>query len=134
MKKLGTLVPILLVLIVPAAIWGSYAMAADAQQMQQAYEKQAGQAANSQRGQVFFTKTHGGDWSCATCHTAKPTVTGKHTITGRPIDPLAPSANKDRFTNERQTEKWLRRNCKDVLQRECTAIEKADVIAFLRTF
>jgi mono/diheme cytochrome c family protein len=134
MKKLGAFVPLLLVLIVPAAIWGSYAMAADAQQMQQAYEKQAGQAANSQRGQVFFTKTHGGDWSCATCHTAKPTVTGKHTITGRPIDPLAPSFNKERFTSERQTEKWFRRNCKDVLQRECTAIEKADVIAFLRTF
>ncbi|MFZ9162419.1 MAG: DUF1924 domain-containing protein [Burkholderiaceae bacterium] len=134
MKKLGALVPIVLALIVPAAIWGSYAMAADAQQMQQAYEKQAGQTANSQRGQVFFTTTHGGEWSCATCHTAKPTVTGKHAITGRPIDPLAPSSNKERFTNERQTEKWFRRNCKDVLQRECTAIEKANVIAFLRTF
>jgi hypothetical protein len=134
MKKVNPILPLLLILTVPLGIWGSYAMAADAQQMQQAYEKQAGQAASGQRGQVFFTKTHGGDWSCATCHTAKPTVTGKHTITGRPIDPLAPSANKDRFTNERQTEKWFRRNCKDVLQRECTAIEKADVIAFLRTF
>jgi hypothetical protein len=134
MKKVSPLLPLLLILTVPLGIWGSYAMAADAQQMQKAYEKQAGQAASGQRGQVFFTKTHGGEWSCATCHTAKPTVTGKHTITGRPIDPLAPAFNKERFTSERQTEKWFRRNCKDVLNRECTAIEKADVIAFLRTF
>jgi hypothetical protein len=134
MKKGSPLLPLLLILTVPLGIWGSYAMAADAQQMQQAYEKQAGQAASSQRGQVFFTSKHGGEWSCATCHTAKPTVTGKHTMTGRPIEPLAPAFNKDRFTSERQTEKWFRRNCKDVLNRECTAMEKADVIAFLRTF
>jgi hypothetical protein len=134
MKKMGPIIPLLLVLTAPLGIWGSYAMAADAQQMQKAYEQQAGQPASSQRGQVFFTSKHGGEWSCATCHTAKPTATGKHTMTGRPIDPLAPSANKERFTSERQTEKWFRRNCKDVLNRECSAIEKADVIAFLRTF
>jgi len=28
-------------------------------------------------------------------------------------------------------EKWFKRNCKDVLARECTAQEKADFVAFL---
>jgi hypothetical protein len=94
MKKVSPIIPLLLILTVPLGTWGSYAMAADAQQMQKAYEQQAGQPASSQRGQLFFTTTHGGDWSCATCHTAKPTVTGKHTMTGRPIEPLAPAFNK----------------------------------------
>jgi len=28
-------------------------------------------------------------------------------------------------------DKWFRRNCKDVLSRECSAAEKADVMAYL---
>jgi hypothetical protein len=32
-----------------------------------------------------------------------------------------------------KTEKWFRRNCNDVMGRECSAAEKADVIAWLRT-
>ena len=30
-----------------------------------------------------------------------------------------------------RVDKWFRRNCKDVLSRECTPAEKSDVIAFL---
>lgn len=30
-----------------------------------------------------------------------------------------------------KADKWFRRNCKDVLSRECTAAEKADVLAWL---
>lgn len=107
---------------------------AGARELQAGYEKQAGEAASPMRGKAFFNKAHRGDWSCATCHGSMPTVTGKHIKTGKEILPLAPKANSERFTDAGKVEKWFRRNCRDVLDRECTAIEKADVISFLRTF
>ncbi|MBP6356968.1 MAG: DUF1924 domain-containing protein, partial [Burkholderiaceae bacterium] len=30
-----------------------------------------------------------------------------------------------------KVDKWFARNCKDVLARECNALEKADVLAYL---
>lgn len=82
-------------------------------------------------GQQFFQSKHGRDWSCASCHTNMPTQSGKHQTTGKSISPLAPAANPDRFISMRKVEKWFRRNCGDVAGRECTAAEKADVIAYL---
>ena len=38
----------------------------------------------------------------------------------RPIAPLAPAFNAERFTDAAKTEKWFRRNCNDVVGRECT--------------
>ena len=35
------------------------------------------------------------------------------------------------FTDSAKVDKWFRRNCKDVLQRECAPGEKADVLAYL---
>lgn len=60
-----------------------------------------------------------------------PTTPGRHASTGKTIAPLAPAANPERFTDTAKVEKWFRRNCKDVLSRECTATEKADVLAYL---
>lgn len=97
------------------------------------YTAQAGQPAQAARGQAFFTSKHGKDWSCASCHTAKPTVDGKHAATGKVIAPLAPSANDKRFVDAAKSEKWFRRNCNDVVGRECTPGEKADVLAWLLT-
>ena len=37
------------------------------------------------------------------------------------------------ISDSAKVEKWFRRNCKDVLARECTAAEKADVLAWLMT-
>ena len=85
------------------------------------------------RGERFFDATHGGDWSCATCHGSDPRAIGKHTVTGKAIEPLAPAANPKRFTNPAKVEKWFRRNCNDVLSRPCTAAERGDVLAFLRS-
>ena len=64
---------------------------------------------------------------------ALPVAAGKHASTGKAIEPLAPAANSKAFTDSARVDKWFRRNCKDVLQRECTAAEKADVIAWLLT-
>ena len=83
------------------------------------------------RGAAFFKTTHGREWSCASCHTQNPTATGRHAKTDKPITPLAPAANAERFTRPDKVEKWFRRNCNDVLGRACTASEKGDVLAYL---
>ena len=95
------------------------------------YSREAGAAADPARGQQLFTQRHGAEWSCASCHTARPTDEGQHASTGKHIAPLAPAANPQRFTDAAKTEKWFRRNCKDVLGRVCTPAEKADVLAWL---
>ena len=104
---------------------------------QQSFETAARQEAagfagfSAQRGAAFFKTTHGREWSCASCHTPNPTATGRHAKTDKPIAPLAPSANAERFTRPDKVEKWFRRNCNDVLGRACTASEKGDVLAYL---
>lgn len=89
------------------------------------------QGFSATRGEQFFKTTHGNDWSCASCHTSNPATVGKHASTGKVIDPLAPSANPERFTSTRKVDKWFKRNCNDVLSRECTALEKGDILTFL---
>ena len=99
-----------------------------------AYSAQAGAPVQASLVQQFFTAKHGKDWSCASCHTVNPTAAGKHASTGKPIGAMAPSVNPERFTDQAKTEKWFRRNCNDVIGRECTTLEKADVLAWLLTF
>lgn len=89
------------------------------------------QGFSASRGEQFFKSTHGGDWSCATCHTQNPAAAGKHTKTDKPIKPMAPAANPERFTDPAKVEKWFKRNCNDVLNRACTPLEKGDVLTFL---
>jgi mono/diheme cytochrome c family protein len=98
-----------------------------------AYSAQAGAAAVPARGQQLFTTRHGKEWSCASCHGAAPTQSGRHAATGKPIGALAPAVNGARFTDPARTEKWFRRNCNDVVGRECSAAEKADVLSWLMT-
>ncbi len=109
------------------------AHAATPQDLLAGYVAQAGTPAAAARGEKFFTQTHGREWSCTSCHTARPTAAGRHASTGKPIDALAPAANPQRFTDAAKSEKWFRRNCNDVLGRECSAGEKADVLAWLST-
>jgi len=97
------------------------------------YRGAAGIAPAAERGRELFTTTHGREWSCASCHGPSPTQQGRHAGTGKLIAPLAPASNAERFTDAAKAEKWFRRNCTDVLSRECTAAEKADVLAWLLT-
>lgn len=97
----------------------------------QARSRDASYVPSAERGRRFFTGRHGADWSCSTCHTADPRNDGRHATTGRTIGPLAPAANPLRLTNGRKVEKWFTRNCRDVVARECTPGEKADVLAWL---
>jgi hypothetical protein len=95
------------------------------------FEKEAGSAASAERGARFFTTKQGGEWSCASCHTERPTQAGRHARTDKPITPLAPAANAERFTDAAKVDKWFRRNCNDTVSRLCSAQEKADVMAWL---
>jgi mono/diheme cytochrome c family protein len=106
-------------------------------EIQRSYESAARQASPAfgsfsvQRGEAFFKSTHGGDWSCASCHTQRPVAAGRHAVTGKTIAPLAPAASPARFTESAKVEKWFNRNCNDVLKRTCTPAEKGDVLAYL---
>ena len=71
--------------------------------------------------------------SCATCHTEDPRRGGRHQRTRKPIDPMAPSANPDRLSDVAEIKKWLKRNCRWTLGRECTAQEKGDLLTYLKS-
>jgi hypothetical protein len=71
--------------------------------------------------------------SCATCHGRDLTKPGRHAVTNKVIEPLAPSVNPQRMSDQAKVEKWLRRNCRWTLGRECTPEEKADFISFIET-
>lgn len=99
----------------------------------QFWSAQAGAPGNAAKGQAFFSSKHGGEWSCASCHGTPPTTQGKHANTGKVIAPLAPAFNAKAFTDSAKVDKWFKRNCNDVLTRECSAAEKADVLAYLNS-
>ena len=71
--------------------------------------------------------------SCSTCHGDNLRIQGKHASTGKVIEPMAPSVNKDRLTDPKFIEKWFTRNCKWVLGRACTSQEKGDILTYLQT-
>jgi hypothetical protein len=68
--------------------------------------------------------------SCTTCHTTDPRKVGQ-TRAGKDLEPMAASANPNRYSDRAKTEKWFGRNCNNVLGRECTATEKGDFITFM---
>lgn len=120
-----------LTLLATAALAATAAQATTPTELLAGYQAEAGGPASATRGQAFFSTPQGGAWSCSSCHGAPPTGTGKHASTGKAIRPLAPAFDAQRFTDAAKVEKWFRRNCKDVASRECTAGEKADVMAWL---
>ena len=98
------------------------------------YEKAAGQPLSADRGEAFFRASHQGGKAatpaCTTCHTTDPKSAGR-TRAGKVIEPMAVSVNPKRFVDPAFVEKWFGRNCSSVLGRECSAQEKADIVAWL---
>jgi hypothetical protein len=85
-------------------------------------------------GENWSKETRGEDgqtMSCASCHGKDLSKEGHHHKTNKVIQPMAPSANRERFTDVKKIEKWFKRNCNDVLARECTAQEKGDFLKYL---
>lgn len=116
------------------------ALAITSQELLQQYATQARQenaaytGFSAERGANFFraerNHSDGKKVSCAICHTSDPRKEGK-TRANKVIEPLAPIANPQRFTDQAKVEKWFGRNCKDVLERVCTAQEKGDFMQYL---
>ncbi len=89
---------------------------------------------SAERGRAIYLGPHqaNADFpACATCHTDDPRRTGQHAKTGRPIEPMAVSANPARFTDAAAVEKRFGRDCRSILGRVCTARDKGDVLTFL---
>ncbi|THF65078.1 DUF1924 domain-containing protein [Pseudothauera rhizosphaerae] len=88
------------------------------------------------RGEQFHHRDFSGGKpdtpSCATCHGDDPVQPGR-TRTGKAIEPMALSASPARYGDEAKVEKWFRRNCREVLGRECSAVEKGDWLSYVRT-
>jgi Domain of unknown function (DUF1924) len=122
-----------------AALAGMGPMAAQAAtpaELLAAYEAQAKAPGSPERGQKLFTTNFGRTlgFSCSSCHGAEPVKSGRDQVTEKSIRPLAPAFNAQRFTDKSKVDTWFRLNCNDVVGRDCSAAEKADVLAWLLTF
>lgn len=123
------------ILIACLALLAVPAYAETPQQIMETYAAEAGHnfKPSAARGHELFSKQWGvsADMpSCSTCHTKDIHASGKHAITGKVIEPMAVAANPERFTTPKKVAKWFKRNCNEVLGRECTPAEKADFIQF----
>lgn len=89
---------------------------------------------DAKRGEAFFQGRHTGGKaetpSCTTCHSSDLKKAGQ-TRAGKEIAPMAASVNAKRYIDQTEVEKWFKRNCSDVLGRECTPTEKSDALAYL---
>ena len=100
----------------------------------EARQSRADFQADAGRGRQLFTANHSHSPelpSCSHCHGNDPRQPGKHALTGKHIEPMAVAANPARFSERRKADKWFGRNCREVLGRECSAAEKADVLRYL---
>jgi hypothetical protein len=114
---------------------------------------------SAERGRTFYLQKHAlmgvGAVSCASCHRKNPREQIKahrvdilcracHVINDeehpepkeakvRYIEPFAPHAHPQRFSDYAHVEKFFKLNCTMVLKRECSALEKGDLIAWLLT-
>lgn len=94
--------------------------------------EKVGQASfSSARGEALWFTDYDGR-RCTSCHLESIFAPGRHQKTGKVIEPMAPSANAKRLTDVKKMKKWFLRNCKWTLGRECTALEKGDVLVWLR--
>ena len=101
------------------------------------YQGQGGANFSATTAEAMWTRAFpdaktGEKRQCSLCHTEDLRRTGKHAVTGKLIEPLAPSANPKRLTDVEHIEKWFSRNCKWTLGRECTPQEKGDFLVMIR--
>jgi Domain of unknown function (DUF1924) len=81
--------------------------------------------------QKFIGKKPFTERSCNTCHTSNLKKSGQHIRTKKIIKPLAPSVNPESLSKMKKIKKWLKRNCKWTIGRECTAEEKTHLLTYL---
>jgi hypothetical protein len=124
-----------------AAIAAATAQAASPDEILADYLAQAKQADaafagfDAERGAALFRTQHAGadaaTPACTSCHGNDPRGPGENVKTGKAIEPMAVSVNPKRYTDKADVEKWFKRNCNQVLGRECTPVEKGDFLTFM---
>ncbi len=124
--------------IVAYALFCSSAAAGPVDDLLDAYKGQGGGPFSVSGGEQLWERNvtdpkTGEVRRCALCHSADLKKTGKHATTGKAIEPLAPSVNPKRLTDRIHIEKWLSRNCKWTLGRECTPQEKGDALVMIKS-
>ncbi|MCM8596999.1 DUF1924 domain-containing protein [Accumulibacter sp.] len=89
---------------------------------------------SASRGDSFHRRAFAGGKAetpaCASCHSNDPRAAGR-TPTGKRIEPMAVSISAARYSDPAKVDKWFRRNCQEVLGRECSAQEKGDWLSFM---
>jgi len=89
---------------------------------------------SAERGKTLHTKSFAGGKpdtpACTSCHGNEPRGAGR-TPAGKAVDAMALSASPTRYTDPAKVEKWFKRNCNEVLGRECTPLEKGDWLSFM---
>ncbi len=68
--------------------------------------------------------------ACTSCHSDTPRASGR-TPAGKTIEPMALSASPSRYTDPAKIEKWFKRNCNEVIGRECSPLEKGDWLSYM---
>lgn len=76
------------------------------------------------------TNKDGKTSACSSCHGPDPAAGGRSPA-GKKIEALDPNVNPARFTERAFAEKWFDRNCKQVLGRRCSPMEKGDFLTFV---
>ena len=119
-----------------AGFWASTAGAGEvlARYSAEAARASPGFSPSAARGQALFQRAWGASASlprCTSCHAEDPRQPGRHAVTGKAIEAMHPAVVPARLTDLAKTEKWFRRNCREVLGRECSPGEKADVVTYL---
>ncbi|MFH1493530.1 MAG: DUF1924 domain-containing protein [Pseudomonadota bacterium] len=86
------------------------------------------------QGQTLHTRNFAGGKAdtpaCTSCHGKDPHGAGR-TPSGKTIDAVAVSVTPTRYTDPAKVEKWFKRNCNEVLGRECTPQEKGDWLTYV---
>ena len=86
------------------------------------------------RGKSLHTQAFGGGKpdtpACTSCHGNEPRGAGR-TPAGKAVEAMALSVSPTRYADAAKVEKWFKRNCNEVLGRECSAQEKGDWLSFM---
>jgi len=136
MKANTSKILIPLMLVTGLVVASSAAYASVASDLIDKYQRSGAQKPDPQKAKTMWTQKFPDDSgnntrSCSSCHTENLHVNGKHVRTNKPIEPMAPSVNKERLTDAKKIEKWFKRNCKWTLGRECSPQEKSDFLTFI---
>jgi cytochrome c553 len=86
------------------------------------------------RGKTLHTQAFAGGKpdtpACTSCHGHDTRGPGRNPA-GKTIEAMALSASPSRYTDPAKVERWFKRNCNEVLGRECNPLEKGDWLTFM---